>query len=158
MNVVAANSSLISLRYGETQQLLLVPTTHPDPWNPTAQVDDIITGSFTLTFQAQTTQAINAEASIDPDTGDVLKSRAQLIQDALAALPNIGAGNVEVTASLTNDNAFNIRFVNSLGERDVPGLTGVYDSLAHLQAGGVTDNFYPADLSFPGTFAVPLRT
>ncbi|MCY2993165.1 MAG: tandem-95 repeat protein [Planctomycetota bacterium] len=165
INIVAANSSLISLRYGETQQLLLVPTTHTDNTDPAkpVQVPDTITGTFTLTFQTQTTQPINAQASIDPKTGAVLKSRAQLIQDALAALPNIGAGNVEVTKSLTNDNAFNIRFVNDLGERDLPGMLGNFTSLVckrnntvtgPVQSGTtVTDNFYTASLSNPGTFA-----
>ena len=148
MNLMAANSNRISLRYGETQQLRFVPETYPG-------YPAYITGTFTLTLnltpsdplQAKTTQAINIFDEFDPNT-----DRAQLIQDALAALPNIGAGNVEVTTSLTDGNVFNIRFVNGLGERNVPGLTGNFSSLTHLQAGSVTDNFYPADISNPGTF------
>ncbi len=146
LDVLVANSNRIALRYGETQQLLCVPTT-------TNQVADSITGTFTLTFQGQTTQAINAEHTFDPNAGNALESGAQLIRDALAALPNIGAGNVEVTTSLTNHKAFNIRFVNGWGERDAPPITGDFSSLTHLQSGGVTDNFYPADISNPGTFA-----
>ena len=152
MDVMAVDAGRLALRYGETQQLLFVPTTHPDPWYPTQQVADMVTGTFTLTFQAQTTQAISAQDSIDPDTGDMLKSRAQLIQEALAALPAIGTGNVEVTKSLTNENAFNIRFINDLGERDLPGMTGNFSALTHLaSAPSIADNFYPADISNPGT-------
>ena len=144
-------SSLITLRYGETQQLLFVPTTHADTSTPPVQVNDTITGNFTLTYNGQTTASIPAQ---DTKINGVTVKRAQLIQNALAALSNIGTGNVQVTASLTNSNAFNIRFINNLGERDIDGITGNFSSLLHLASTPVIqDNFYPADVSSQGTFA-----
>ena len=69
-------------------------------------------GTFTLTFDGQTTAPITYTTSPNP---------ANSIKSALEALPNIGAGNVEVVRE--PGNRFRVKFVNALGNTDVPALT-----------------------------------
>lgn len=75
-----------------------------------AVVSELESGTFTLTFDGQTTGNIawNADAAA--------------IQTSLEALSNIGAGNVAVTNVV--ENLFNIEFQGSLANTSVPEITG----------------------------------
>lgn len=68
-------------------------------------------GTYTLTLDGVTTAAIAFNAT------------ASAVQDALAALPNVGVGNVSVSG------AYVVTFVNSLGNSPVPSLVADASSL-----------------------------
>ena len=77
-------------------------------------------GSFTLTFNGQTTTAIPFFTSATGVAGinDAANVMAASIQTALGALLNVGAGNVLVTATPVGavyDTVFTVTFVNALG-------------------------------------------
>ncbi|HXR60064.1 MAG TPA: hypothetical protein VN732_01945, partial [Solirubrobacterales bacterium] len=72
-------------------------------------------GAFTLSFQGQTTDPIPFNAS------------AEEVEDALAALPSIGAGNVSVSSGSAGGGsspggAYQVTFTGSLGGIDLPQL------------------------------------
>ena len=83
------------------------------------EIQDIVVnnnngGSFTLTFGGQTTTAI----TWDPFSPEVV---ATSIDTQLEALPNIGAGDVQVSG---NGNTFRVKFVNGLGDQNVTEISG----------------------------------
>ncbi len=106
-----------------------------------------VTGTFTLTFDGQTTIAIPYNATAD------------VIQADLVALSNIGTGNVAVTG---NPGAWNITFTGNLGGEaigssasglsvDGSGLTGgsaslVVSTAGAAQAADTMNNIQNADL------------
>lgn len=114
----------------------------------TVEVQNASGGSFTLTFNGQTTAAINYFAG------------ANVVQNALAALSNIGVGNVNVTqnAGLPGVLFYVVNFAGTLAHAaqamltiDTSGLTGigVIANITQSIAGGVTafsdtdlDNLY----------------
>jgi hypothetical protein len=70
-------------------------------------------GQFTLTFEGQTTADIPFAAP------------SEAVQAALAALPNIGGGNVIVTGGRVpelNASRYRVRFIGDLGSVEVPNL------------------------------------
>jgi hypothetical protein len=75
-------------------------------------------GSFTLSFEGQTTAPIAVEASKEkPDGAE--------IEAALAALPTVGPGNVSVFGKYVNSfkaGSYAVGFKGALGARDVPIL------------------------------------
>src|SRR5262249_10150177 len=71
-------------------------------------------GDFTLTFNGQTTVAMAFNASIGN------------IQAALAALPNVGQGNVTVTGTLA---AFNVIFSGLIANGPLPSITADVSNL-----------------------------
>jgi hypothetical protein len=76
-------------------------------------------GEFTLTYEGQTTAGIEVDLS-----GFPAKPSQEEIQEALEALPAIGAGNVAVHGVYGNqkNGTFAIAFIGVLAERDVPAL------------------------------------
>lgn len=71
-----------------------------------------IGGTFTLTFDGQTTTAIARNAS------------AATVQVALEALGNIGSGNVSCTGGPLPNIQVNVEFIENLAESDVVAITG----------------------------------
>src|SRR5439155_10416374 len=67
-------------------------------------------GTFTLTFNGQTTTPI-----------DVYNASAQTVQSALEALSTVGSGNVTVGSYFSR--SWNVLFCGALAEADVPLLT-----------------------------------
>jgi hypothetical protein len=80
-------------------------------------------GTFTLTFSGQTTAAIAYNAT------------AAAVQSALAALSNIGAGNVAVTGA--NGGPYTVSFIGALANTDVAQMTAT-PSLTGGTSPGVT--------------------
>lgn len=68
-----------------------------------------VAGTYTLTFDGQTTAALNWD---DDET---------VVQAALEALSNIGAGNVAVVSD--GDNGFTVEFIGDKGGQDLPEIT-----------------------------------
>lgn len=68
-------------------------------------------GTFTLTFNAQTTAAIAFDAT------------AAAVQSALQALSSVGAGNVTTSGGPLPGTAVSVTFVGALGLQDVPQMT-----------------------------------
>jgi len=135
MDVLMTNANLATIRYGETQELRLDATRPGGVWG---------TGSFRLTYAGQQTAPIPYFASRGED--------APTIKAALEALPAVGVGNVEVTTleGADFDGRYFIRFVRSLGERDVPGMTvqgtglmGSYQDVNDTDGDGDTTEFLP---------------
>lgn len=79
-------------------------------------------GTFTLTFGGQTTDPIAHDAS------------AEDVQAALADLPNVDEGDVEVTKAA---NVYTVTFGGEYGTEDVPALTAA-DSMTGGTDPGVT--------------------
>lgn len=68
-------------------------------------------GTFTLTFDGQTTAAIAFDAA------------AAAVETALEALSNVGAGNVAVTGGALPGAAVTVEFVGTLAGTDLPQMT-----------------------------------
>lgn len=81
-------------------------------------------GTFTLTWSGQTTAAIAWNAT------------AAAVQSALAALSNIGAGNVQVTGA--NGGPYTVKFIGSLANTDVAAMTASGAGLTGGTSPGVT--------------------
>ncbi len=81
-------------------------------------------GTFTLTYDGQTTSAIAYNAS------------AATVQAALEALSNIGPGNVSVSGSAGGP--YSVRFINELEETNVSAMTASGASLTGGSSPGVT--------------------
>jgi hypothetical protein len=81
-------------------------------------------GTFTLTYSGQTTAAIAYNAT------------AAAVQTALAALSNIGAGNVTVTGA--NGGPYTVAFVGTLANTDVAQMTASGAGLTGGTSPGVT--------------------
>jgi hypothetical protein len=79
------------------------------------RIEGLFGGSFSLTFDGQTTEPINFGAN--PAT------LALSIQTALASLTKIGEGNVNVRATHGFNSSFMIRFVGKFHDQDAPNLT-----------------------------------
>ena len=80
-------------------------------------------GSFTLTFNGQTTADI-------PFAGDPTTDMVNDIKAKLEALSTVGAGNTIVTYDPVDGNdAWQVRFVNARGDQDLPAMTGDGDDL-----------------------------
>ena len=93
----------------------------------TVAIDDATSsGTFTLTFGGQTTAAIDYNA---PAQG------VGSVEEKLAALSNIGVGNVAVTGGPGPGTDWVVEFKGTLGLTDVAAMTG--DGL--LLTGGSTD-------------------
>ncbi|MFP6762418.1 MAG: hypothetical protein VB858_02330, partial [Planctomycetaceae bacterium] len=105
--VQAALQSLASLGGNEVQTVSIDPTFTG-------------TGTFTLTFGAETTVPLLHDAG------------AAQIQTALENLANIGAGNVTVTGTSLVAGDLQVTFVNLLGGRDVSDIT--------VDSSGLTNN------------------
>jgi len=103
---IGYDSSKTRVRVGEVQNL---------------RIDGLVgsgnstSGSFSLTFDGETTAPISFSAN--PAT------LAASIQAALASLPKIGEGNVNVRAAQSTSSLFMIRFVGKLHDQNVPNLT-----------------------------------
>ena len=78
-------------------------------------------GTFTLTFNGQTTAGIDYNAS------------ATAVLSALEALSSIGSGNVSV--ALISPSVWDVTFIGALGELDVSQMTG---SASGLTGGAVS--------------------
>jgi hypothetical protein len=82
-------------------------------------------GTFTLTFDGQTTSALAYNAG------------ANAVQNALAALSNIGLGNVSVNSTLVNstsDVSYAVYFLGDLGNVAQPMLTADISGLTPITA------------------------
>ncbi len=69
-------------------------------------------GTFTLTFNGNTTTALSFDAT------------AAAVDAALEALPSVGAGNVVVGGGPGPNSAWTVGFTGTLGAADVPSITG----------------------------------
>lgn len=106
-------------------------------------------GTFTLTFNDGTTSRTTLGIQYLPLT----ESRVAIagrIQAALSALSNIGTGNVEVSPSLSDPTAFDVRFQGARGDKSYAlmtgnpaGLTG--GSSPTIQITEVVDGTYSAE-------------
>jgi VCBS repeat-containing protein len=103
-------------------------------------------GTFTLTFNGQTTAPIAFDSAGD------FNAIAASIESALEALANIGTGNVNVTHAPVNGGEtrrWQVEFVGALGSREVENMTG---NAAGLTGGtsaavAVTESNSPAGAS-----------
>lgn len=95
------------------------------------QIDNASGGTFTITFNGQTTSALAYNAG------------ANVVQNAVCALSNVGVGN----AYVINEFPYEVYFVGTLGRAAQPMLTvnvsaligsGVIATVAQVTAGGVT--------------------
>ncbi len=91
-----------------------------------------IGGTFTLTFDGETTANLDAEAT------------AEEVEDALADLDSIRAGNVLVSGD--DGGPFTVEFVGSLGDNDQPLISADGANLTQFQNG-------PWTIEFRGAFA-----
>jgi large repetitive protein len=103
-------------------------------------------GTFTLTFEGQTT------APIAFDAGGDFNALAASIKSALEALSNIGVGDVQVThAPIANGETrrWKVEFTGALGSREVPDMTGNASGLTGgtNAAVSVTESNSPAGAS-----------
>lgn len=114
-----------------------------DPGSSTIQallIQNATSGTFTITFSGQTTAALAYNAP------------ANEVQNALAALSNIGLGNISVNngptpgSSVNNTPAYDIYFVGALGQVAQPLITvdtsllvgiGVSATVTQVAMGGV---------------------
>jgi len=121
------------------------------------EIQNATGGTFTLTFDGQTTAAIPAS------------SGANILQNALSALSNIGLGNVSVTenAGVPGTVFYIVNFTGTLAHAAQPMLTidaslltpmGVIASISQVIAGGTTafadsdlDMWYDYAFSYGGT-------
>lgn len=132
-------------------------------------IQNAVSGTFTISYNGQTTSALAFDAP------------ANVVQNALAALSNVGLGNISVNngptpgSSVNNTPAYDIYFIGTLGEVaqpmitvDTSGLVGVSVSATVQQVaiGGIqafTDaelgTFYSLnDLNFYLAIAFAFRT
>jgi hypothetical protein len=86
-------------------------------------------GTYTLSFEAQTTAPIPYDA------------KPPQLQAALEALSTIGAGNVTVEEGSEGTRSFSIVFTGALSSKDVPGITADPSGLS-LKAG----NSFPVEV------------
>ena len=84
-----------------------------------------VTGTFTLTFDGQTTIAIPYDTTAD------------VIQADLVALANMGSGNVSVTSATGTPGAWNITFTGNLGGQHISAR--VPRSCSSVDSSGLTD-------------------
>jgi len=106
-------------------------------------------GTFTLTYGAQTTSAITFNAT------------ALTVQNALAALSSIGAGNVLVSGG-PGPVAYVIQFVGALGNMVIVAPTGTFTGLTGTTPGGaiattqagVVVTTVTAQMIFPASFSI----
>lgn len=97
----------------------------------TVYVTESSGGTFTLTLDGYTTSAISYTAAMDSTTGPTV------VQTALAALTNIGTGNVRVTkgqyrfynSEPMDEIAFIVEFIGTLAAQPISLLTGNSSSL-----------------------------
>jgi hypothetical protein len=122
--VLVPTPELTTLNVGDTYDLAVTLQAHEsfelgaaagyldigyDPSKTQVQVGEVQylkltgSGSFSLTFDGETTQPITRVANA--------ATLASAIQAALAALPKIGTGNVEVTPPLGFSTAYTVRFI-----------------------------------------------
>lgn len=101
------------------------------PYDPTTDEEQSVTetgaptgGTFTLTWNGQTTAAIPEAAT------------AAQVATALEALSNIGAGNVEVTGSAAGP--WDVTFIGDLASEDVAAMTASGASLTGGTSPGIT--------------------
>jgi hypothetical protein len=114
------------------------------------EFDDAREGTFTLTFEGQTTKAIPYAPGGFPE---------YYIETALEALPKVGDGNVKVTGR--EGGPFNIEFIKRFAEVDVPQLTVDPSNLTPSGATATVTTPYPGNgwaygTSIPCSPAVPL--
>jgi len=128
-DVLFTNPGLATLRYGETQRL----------------VDHFVSmDPFTLTLDGETTGPIDVR----------MGNGAEAIRTALEALPGVAPGDVWVNLKYGDLNYYDIQFRGNWGERDVaPMIVAPQVDPQGQPALEIVDDFYPADLSDPGTFA-----
>lgn len=98
------------------------------------------TGTFTLTYDGQTTGTIARGAS------------ATTVYDALVALSNVGPSDVEVWGGPLGTDYIYVRFTRNLGSTDQPlmtlGGTTTSMTVAEVTAGGAPDGTYTAVVRF----------
>lgn len=85
-------------------------------------------GTFTITFDGQTTGALAHNTSV------------AAIQAALEALPNIGAGNVTCSGTWATAQFTYLTFVNALGGQNLPEVTVTASFTGGFGSPGVTVN------------------
>ena len=106
-------------------------------------------GSFTLSFNDGSTTRTTAAILYRP----LIESRVAIagrIQTALAALTNVGAGNIEVIPSLADPTAFDVRFQGARGDQSFALMTGNAAGLTGgtspaIQVSEVVDGTYSAE-------------
>lgn len=106
-------------------------------------------GSFTLSFNDGTTTTTTTAIQYLPLTESRV-AIANRIQTALASRSNIGAGNVEVIPSLSDPQAFDVRFQGALGDKSFVLMTGNPANLTGgtnpaIQITEVVDGTYSAE-------------
>ena len=89
-------------------------------------------GTFTLTFGGETTAALDVEAT------------AGEVEDALAALSSVGAGNVQVSGD--DGGPFTVEFVGTMGNSDQPLISADGANLTQFENG-------PWTIEFRGAYA-----
>ena len=115
-------------------------------------IQNAVDGTFTLTFDGQTTTALAFNAG------------ANVVQNALVALSNIGLGNVSV---ILNEDTYSVYFTGTLEHVAQPMFTadstnlvgvGTAVEVTQVMAGGTTafsdtdlDNYYDFATSYGGT-------
>ena len=87
-------------------------------------VDGVTSGDYTLTYSAQTTAAIQFDAT------------ASEVQDSIEALSTVGNGNVEVTGGPLTAAPLRVEFVGALGIQDLAALT--FSTVALYNGGWTT--------------------
>jgi hypothetical protein len=109
-------------------------------------------GNFTLTFNDGTVSRTTTSITYNPGATPVQIATA--IQNALAALSNIGAGNVEVLpVSNFSTTSFRVRFQGKLGDKNLPLMTSDEPGVVQINQTDAIDGGTPT----PANFLAALR-
>ena len=135
IDILYDDASLFDLVYGERQKIELI--------------DCACDGTFTLTFDGETTAPINAGQSVE----DVATS----IQTALEGLPSVEPGDIEVLPIFpANSTTWFVRFIGQYQGTDVPLMTidtsNLTPSSGASSVTGTITELDPADVTNVNTF------
>jgi VCBS repeat-containing protein len=135
---VLYNKSLASVEIEEVQRINIVG-------NPSG-------GNFTLTFNDGSVSRTTGSIAYNPAATPV--QMATVIQNALSALSNIGAGNVEVIpVSNLSTASFRVRFQGKLGDKNLPLMFSDEPAVVQINQADAIDGGTPT----PANFVTALR-
>ena len=104
-------------------------------------------GNFTLTFNDGSVSRTTSSITYNPGATPVQIATA--IQTALAALSNIGTGNVEVVpASNFSTTSFRVRFQGKLGDKNLPLMVSDEPGVVQINQADAIDGGPPTSANF----------
>jgi len=104
-------------------------------------------GNFTLTFNDGSVSRTTSSITYNPAATPV--QMATVIQNALSALSNIGAGNVEVVpVSNFSTTSFRVRFQGKLGDKNLPLMTSDEPGVVQINQADAIDGGPPTAANY----------